>query len=106
MNAKDKDNILLQIAQHVPHTQIDGLNECLHELEKDGLVKCTYDEQHNPITIDLTVDGGEFIRRGGFYANQVRKTKARIVAILKWLLAGVALAAIGELVKIALSQMR
>lgn len=77
-SANLKDRILAQLQAHTPHTEIEGLGECIDELTKDGYVSGTFATDGSIIIIRITPKGVRFLENGG-YTGQRRAEAKRSV---------------------------
>lgn len=78
--AKEKDYVLAQLAQHLPPHEVVGMSKYADELEADGHIKILSSENGFIIRALLTDKGARFLESGGYTARDKSDRKSRLSA--------------------------
>lgn len=78
--AKEKDYVLAQLAEHLPPHEVVGMSKYADELEADGHIKILSSEDGFIIRALLTDKGARFLESGGYTARHKADRKSKISA--------------------------
>lgn len=78
--AKEKDYVLAQLADHTPPHEVEGLSKYADELEADGYINILSSEDGFIIRALVTDKGARILESGGYTARHKAERKSKLSA--------------------------